>query len=238
MYNKLGDLFANLSYGPLAGLSIGMDGTGLIEVNAEGRLVHFTNQGLTRLYSRFLVLERELTIRCIDGKTLYPLFRKYSDNYTPLPGEVPAQRFIVDSPAAPFMADSIRVLRAWDKDFNPVPVNDEGAETSVFTPSKDTIQIPGAVAGDLYHFTYQARHPQICTGNLDQSIYLPEPLWEALEAFIGWKIYASMNGDEHRASSRDHKENYENICANAEERDLVKTSLVQTNSKLEERGFK
>lgn len=50
---NVGDFFRNLSYGELSNLSMANSGDGTIRAEDQSRVIHYTNQALTRLYVRF-----------------------------------------------------------------------------------------------------------------------------------------------------------------------------------------
>lgn len=235
MARKLADIYADLSFGPLAEMAIGMKGTGAIRTDDEDRLVFLINAGLDELHSRFLLHEKELRIRVIEGNTLYPLDPAYADTGT---GDT---KFIVDDEAQPFVFDVVRLLVAFDPEGEELPINDYEDERSVFTPVQDVVQIPNeleAASGEVFSFLYQASHPKIGVGDNDQLVRLPIPLYQALNDYVASRIFMSMNGQEHRARGAELMASFEAACALAVENNTVAVSLNTTTSKLENRGFK
>ena len=108
---QLGDLFANLSYGSLSNLAIGGEGSGVIPAQHEPRLVSLTNQALKLLSGKFLMCEKEVIIRAIEGRAIYPLEYEFAESNTAATGD----KFIVDTVEQPFMEDVVTVLEIYDE---------------------------------------------------------------------------------------------------------------------------
>ena len=244
MSRTLDEVIDDLSYGALSNLAIGNSGTGSIPPAQQAKITHHINRGLTKLHARFVIYQRELFIRIQEGVTLYPLITEAGEAYVDLDPANPSMKYIIDNVAAPFPADVIRVLECWKADPNTpdeiieVPVNDSEAEESVHTPASDVIQILDGEAGDVYQFMYQADHYKLAPGLGSQIVYLPEYLYEPLEHYVAGKIFAAMNGEEHRARAADHMAAYQMAIQIAVDLDLVREVPVVTNTKLEMRGFK
>ena len=234
----LGDFIEDLSFGPLAGLAIGSEGTGVIPTSKIPRVVSLTNSGMRRLHSRYILSEKSVVIQCIGGKETYPLLVKHSI----MTGDAADDRFILDTYEEPFKEDVIKIVKGFTpasdgKTMIELPLNDEGKANSVFTPSNREVQLPNSEEGDLYAFTYQAHHEDLVPDDMDQKIRIPDSLNMALETWVASKIFGSMNGAEHRARSMELMSFYEIICNETTSKDLANTSLITTTSKLENRGF-
>ena len=235
----------DLSYGPLANLAIGSSGGGTIPFTQQNRIVHLINSCLSTLHSRFLLYQKELYIRYIDGRSLYPLTETHSDAYAATNPATAGESFIIDSPAAPFTDDFIQLLEAWgppnsldpDGDLIELGINDLEADRSVFLPAPDILQIPDGTAGEVYQFMYQADHYKLVPGLGSQIVNLPEYLFGALEAWVAYKVYSSMNGEEHRARAMELFQTYELVCREGVTLGFLKNTPTNTNTKLEERGF-
>lgn len=230
---QLNDLFANLSYGPLANLALGNEGAGLVSSAQETRIVTFANKALLALYKRFPIFEKEVIIVTQDGKTLYPLERIYAQTDAT---EVP-HKHIVDSVADPFIEDVLRIQRIYDDFKNDVPINDSGDCFSIFTPSMTTLQIPDAGEGDIYYVIYQAEPVKLVPGDMTQEIPVPPALEDALEAYVAYQVYSPMNGQEHVARAAEYLARYEMLCDEVERRDSVRSSLIDSQDKFCERGW-
>lgn len=232
MSKTLGEVLEDLSYGPFSNLAIGGDGFGDIPLDQQRKLLRHINEGLIRLYSRFLLAERQISIRALSTRTLYPLRKVHADSDISI-----EYKFIADSPEMPFEEDVIQILRVENDKGQEYPLNNYDEATSLFTPKPDVLQIPEPDEETLYHVLYQARHKRLVEGDPDQDIDLPEPLHGALEAYVAYRVYANMNGQEHKLRSDEHLATYEAICGEVLGMDLAKTSLASTTTKLEDRGF-
>lgn len=213
---RLETLFQNLSHGELSNLTIGGEGSGNIPEKYHARLVTHVNNGLSALYSRFPLLEKEVMIDAVDYITIYHLDSKFA--LTNEESDEPI-RYIIDTPEHPFTDDVIKVLNVFDECGIPVSLNNPNDIDSIFTPSFNCLQIPRPAEGNTYFVIYQARHPVISADNLTQLIKLPVPLQEALQVFVAHKIFSAMNGQEHILRSHELEARYEQICMKVEDHD-------------------
>ena len=231
----LQEFLARLSYGPLSNLALGNDGSGVIPPAHVPRLTRLTEQALLALHGRFALRSRELLIRASQSRTSYPLLTIHALS-DPTIG---VDKFIIDTPAAPFQGDVLRVLQVFDEYGCERPLNDAGNEGSVFLPASDILQLPldsdGARSVDGYAVLYQARHPDLI--GTDPALLVPDSLLAALEAHVAYQVITAMNGPEHAQKAAELLSRYEMICAEVDARDLVSTSTTTTHSKLHDRGF-
>lgn len=230
---QLNDLLTSLSLGVLRNLVVGGSGSGQVPPQHISLVVNAINQGLDAIHTRFIILENEVVVRAYDGLTLYPLKAIYADSN---PALVP-QKYIADTSEKPFLEDVIRISAIYNELGESLLFNSTDPECSLFTPSQTSLQITKPVTGDSYFVIYQARHKKLGT-QLDQEIELPIGMHEALEAFVGYKIYSSMNGQEHAAKSAEHFGRYEALCNEAVFNDTLNTSLIGSENKLDQRGFR
>ncbi len=249
---NLQELYCKLSIGVLKNLSManGGDGT-IIESEKKGILLH-TNLGLNRLYSRFLLSEKFLTLQLQEGRTFYHLLKPFSiSGHDPNVIDVP---YIIDSLNEPFLQDVIRILSVTDRWGCTTSLNDVGVCNSVFTPKPETLQVTDVVDGAPLIVTYQAKHPVLCyfeggednedvESNYDLNnetaniILLPEILDEALFAYIGYSVYNGINTAEAKGIAAEHKGTYEELCRMWIDRDLGNETISQTSVKFHQRGW-
>lgn len=232
---QLGDLFTQLSFGPLSGLSIGAEGAGSIPVPSQRKVASFVNTGLKQLYARFNLNEKELILRISTGVDTYLLTKEFADN-DPTVG----LKYIQDNITDPFLEDILKILKVLDVDGLELPVNDKGDELSVFTPNDYTLLVPLPEEDTVYTVVYQSKHtdiPLTAPIVLSQEILLPFILVPALEAYVAYLVFSPMNGQEHTAKAIEHFQRYEMLCSEIEIRDLVSTSRIETHAKLDDRGF-
>lgn len=229
------DLFRALSYGEFSNLSIGQDGQGSITAVAKPRIIQHANEGLLRLYSRFILSEKDVIVELVEGVTYYHLDSKYSETVHD-PEDI-LYPYIKDLGREVFANDVIRVLSVFDSHGNRLPLNDNELPASVFTPQARIIQVPYFLEQTSLSVLYQAKPPLLDHEDPGGEIVLPEFLVGALTAHIAYKIYSFMNTAEASGKALEHKARYEEICLEAIEQDLVQTSISTTNSRFDKRGW-
>lgn len=229
---QLSELLTSLSLGVLQNLAVGGGGSGSIPAQHMNKVVSAVNQGLTALYTRFQLVEKEVIVRSYDALTTYPLKRIYADSNA----AVVPQKFIADTPEEPFLEDVIKVLSIYDEAGTELSFNSSEPGCTLFTPNFYTLQILAPVTGVNYYVLYQARHATL-SRDPSQTIDLPIVLNEALECFVAYKILSSMNGQEHAAKAMEHFARYDAICTEAVNNDTLTTSFVGQLGKLDDRGF-
>ena len=236
---KIEELFRQLSLGELSNLSISADGTGTIKPEQHEKIILYTQTGLDKLYGKFLLLEKQLTITPLSGLMRYPLLAKHSI-YGREPTEL-SDPFIIDTEGEPFEEDVVKVLSAYDQDGRTVLLNDESAGFSLFTPAPQVIQypreIPSWVSITSLVVTYQAKHPRLLVADLDQEFDLPSVLETALRYFIAGSVYSHMNGEANTAKGLEFMAHYESSCAEVVDRDLVSQSGSAANHRFQRNGW-
>lgn len=230
---KLEELLRNLSFGELSNLSIGNEGAGYISDNNIPKMVMYTNQSLSALYTRFILSQRELVLRSYDHIVFYYLRPEFAES-----SDAPAHtKYIMDSKLEPYKGDIIRVLQVFNEIGKQLPLNDNEQFAAVFTPQYDCIQLTHPVSGDVFSVLYQANHPTLNDEDLSQEIRIPFFLEEALQAHVAYKVFSHMAGDDNSAKAMEHLQRFENICVEVVEKDLVHTSVSNTNIKAYKWGW-
>lgn len=229
---KLEDLFSRLSYGELSNLSIGNEGRGSIREEDIPKVTAHVNDGLLRIYSRFVLSTKQLLVEQVRHITNYHLIPKYAEST----GSDVEWPYIKDLPDDKFLGDLIRILEVQD-DRGKLPLNDTGNPNSLFTPYPQVLQVPNPRAGKPLSIEYQARHITLNNDDLDQEILIPFVLEGALQSFVAYKIFSHMNGQDNQVKSQEHLNTYDGICVDVEARDLVNATTATSHYKLEERGF-
>lgn len=232
---KLQELYQNLSFGEFSNLAIGEEGAGTIPVQHQPKILAYTNQALVKLSSRFVILEREVAVNTDEAITVYPLRTKYAEtDPTPV-----FRKYIADTVEDPFTGDVVKIRAVHNEVGERLAINDPTDETSVYTPSFDTLQLNYPQTGNTYFVTYQAKHPVLVPDDLEQEIILPAPLYEALQAMIAHKVFVGMTGEEHSRRAAELLARYEEICRMVEGKDLASDSMNEGSSddKFEARGW-
>jgi hypothetical protein len=229
------DLFKLLSYGEFSNLAIGSDGAGTITAAAQPRIVQHANEGLLRLYSKYILSEKDVIVELVEGITHYHLDSRYSETvYDPSEVSYP---YIKDLGRETFSNDVIRVLAVYDSLGCRLPLNDNELSSSVFTPQARVLQVPYFIPEISLSILYQAKPPILSHLEPSGEVELPDALVGALTAHIAWKVYSAMNTAEATGKALEHKARYEEICGEAIAEDLVATSISTTNSRFGKRGW-
>jgi hypothetical protein len=229
------DLFRILSYGEFSNLAIGSEGSGTVTAAAQPRIVQHANEGLLRLYSKYILSEKDVIVELVEGITHYHLDSRFSETvYNPAEVEYP---YIKDMGRETFANDVIRVLAVYDSLGNRLPLNDNELSNSVFTPQARVLQVPYFIEEVSLSILYQAQPPILSHLVPAGEVELPDTLVGALTAFIAYKVYSGMNTAEATGKALEHKARYEEICAEAISEDLVATSISTTNNRFAKRGW-
>lgn len=234
----ISDLFGMLSTGELSNLAMSTNGSGSIVTAQQPKLINYTNDALLRLYSRFVLRETDLLLQLYEHITFYHLIPRFSVSYVPTgPTDAEPIRYIIDGNAEPFTDELLKVLTAYDKFGRELPINDEEKHNSLFTPQAKLLQVPNPVEDQFLSVRYQQRHYVLAQGNLSQEIFCPEVLWGALTAYIASKVFSHMNTADSSAKAMEFKADYEAICSEITDRDLVNSSISQSNVRFYKGGW-
>ena len=228
----LQDLHEQLSTIELSNLSIGTKGAGTIPAAKHPTIRILADQALTAIYSRFSLLEKELSIEADDTTYIYYLLKKHAHQ-----DPTAAQKYIRDTADDPFTEDVLKVLHVYNEEGQQLVLNDPLNSESLFTPKFNAIQIPGPVSGNAYTVLYQADHPTLVPDDLNQQIDLPSYLEPALRAHVASRIFSAMNGQEHQLQGQTLMAEFNRIVGIVEEKDLASTSQAVTAPKFNDRGF-
>lgn len=231
---KLEELYANLSLGVLSNLTVGDEGSGFIRYEHQAKVCLAINNSLTAIYGKFILNVKEVRVRAMDNKTLYPLKQIHADQ-DPTIG---VDKFITDTVDEPFTGDVLRILEVYDEAGEQLVLNDPTGLGQIYAPNPTTLQIVQPVSENTYFVLYQARHTKLVPDDLEQEIELPEILMPALEAHVAYLIMSPMNGQEHSMKAAEHYAKYNMVCEEVIEKDLVSTSIVEHSTKMQDRGWK
>lgn len=193
----LQEIFDQLTYGELSQLSMGGGEAGAITEDNHLRVLAHINLGLTDLYKRFHLKEGRVLLELVTSLTSYALNSKFARANT---RSREATRYLVDSTAAPFQDDVLKIERVLTKAGVEFNLNNHDDEYSMHTSSATTLRVPEAVvslAPDLptelktsfLELVYRASHPKIVKGLglFDPTriqVQLPESHLNALLLFV------------------------------------------------------
>lgn len=235
---KLLDLFRDLALGELSNLAHSEGGT--IIPAKRPQVVTYANEGLLALYSKFVLMERDMLVEMREGVTNYHLLKRYA--MSQYDAENPPDRwhlpYIIDTIGEPFQEDVIKILSVYNSFGQKMPLNDLENCRSVFNPQSTVLQVPFPIPGQALALEYQAKHPKLEHCDCEETeILLPEVLHSALRAYIAWKVFMHMNTQESTGKGQEHQMNYEGHCLDVVEKDLVSSSSSTTNVRFHKRGW-
>lgn len=200
-------------------------------------VISFINQGLTDLYTKFPLLEKQVIIQQYPQISIYRLTREFArTNYK----SEQLHKYILDTPFEPFTEDILQISGVYNEDGVPIPLNDTNNPRSFYLPSYNTIQIPNANENEATFITYKAKHRYIEpeTTDLDQEVDLPPCLAEALYAYLGYKCLVSMGSTDTVQLAQIYLQRYEQLCNNTNLNNTLGNLVVPTNIKAYIQGFK
>jgi hypothetical protein len=232
---NISDLFADLSFGELATLALASDGDGLITDAGKERVIRFANDGLLKLYARFVLKQNDVVIELVESITNYHLSKKFAQSQAGISTQ--QHLYIRDLFEEPFSDDVLRITAVFSVEDGELPLNNEGDQRSVFTPQVDVLQVPDPVAGKALSIAYQAKHPVLTLDDLTQEIELPDVLHPALRDWIAYRAFSQIKTQEALADAQTHLSAYTATCNEVVEFDLVSSSVSQTNSRFQQNGW-
>ena len=234
------DLIKTLGYGVL-------NNTNYSKVNPENPdeilpILTLIQEGLTRLYTRFLLREKHVIIEMQVGVTFYHLTKLYSvQNGDRIRVPYP---YIMDLPNEPFQEDVLKILRVMDTQNNVHPLNDDSRNDSLTTPQFDVLHNPYPRDLEVLFVNYQANHVPLITYlddgeyGIEEEIILPPVLEPALINYVAWMVFSRINTTEATAKAASHLQVYEMVCKDVEAFDSVNNSKSSTNVRFDLNGWK
>lgn len=230
----LDELFSKLSRGELSNLAMSSEGSGEIVDASIEKLINYTNEGLLKLYSRFVLKESELMIEQQAHITQYYLTPKHAMSKGPSE-KIP--RYIMDLHCASYTGDLIKILRVYDLTGCEKPLNDEESYSAVYTPQPHVLQVPYPVQGEPLSITYQAKHKIISVADMDDQLDIPSTLEMPLQNYVAYKVFCHMNGQENVVKGQEFLQSYEAECLEIENKDLVNGTKSNTPTRFNRRGW-
>jgi hypothetical protein len=231
----IAELFQSLSYGELSNLALSLEGSGEIRIKDQPRIIQAADEALLHLHSKFILSTKNIWIETLKHITYYHFDKRFAESSFGNTNQ--EYLYIKDLLGDPFEGDVLKVLSVFDDQEVQLPLNDVEHPMSVFTPQPRMLQVPDPVDGALLDVVYQAKHVPLKLDDLDQEIDLPFVLVPALNAYISYRIYSAMNTQEATVKAAEHLGNYEAICQNATDHDLVNTSSSTTNIRFQRNGW-
>lgn len=233
---KLNALFKTIALSVLNNTSVVTDDKLGIEQDKQEYILEFVNEAITRLHSRFVLKTQILYLEMREGRTMYPLLKRYS--YMGFDPELAQYPYIRDTVAHPFEEDVVKILDVYDNHGCRRKLNDIHDPHGLFTPRPDTLQCIRPKHCEILGVSYQAKHPTIALneGNT-QEIDIPDTLIPAVKYWVAYSYYTGLNTPESTGKAAEYLQMYESICKEVEDFDLANGSESNTNVLFEKRGW-
>lgn len=208
---KVEELLIALSLTELSNLAIGNDGDGRICERDVDKLLIYVNDGLTKLFSKF-VLSTVTTPLAIVPNVVH-----YNPNFP----------------------DTFKILKVYSevrKVF--LPINNESSSLGVWIDAGMNVTLATVpTEADVYTCTRHLNHDKAVKENLDMILHVPDVLMDALRAYVAFKVYHNMNTQEATAIAKVHLGNYTSILTEVRAEDLVMDSIIGSNQKFDNNGW-
>lgn len=233
---NLQDFYKKLANGRLSNTAM-VEGIDPVTIKAvhQPKVTDAINEGLIRLYTRFILNEKDVVIGLKDSITSYHLNSLYSESLAPQVGV--GYPYILDGDSEAFINDVIRIMAVYDNNGVKLPLNNATESTSVFTPVFDTVRISDPITDQRITVVYQAKHATLVNTSPLQEIILPDTLYGALEAYVAYLLFADINSDDAKFKSDKQLMRYEEICGDVRLTDAVSSTTLQSNIKFMNRGW-
>lgn len=180
-------------------------------------IVAFVNLGMLELYKRFPIKVEQHTITLEDGVYYYEMPENFMYPLEAF-GEVP------EGASGP----------------NPIGINGEEGEQSVYFNDWNTVQIPGDLKGGFVSITYVASPANISTEQAEDGttkLELPDTLVDCLLHYIGYKAQLGVKADA-QAENNAHWARFERSCKKASDLGVSHpTDNMSMSGRINSRGF-
>lgn len=243
---NLADVFTALTYGELKSLALGNfcaeDFESAPDPLHYAQVMSHIQLGLTELFTRFLLRTDILYVQQYEQIEIYSLTWPYCATNV---ASTQPYKYVLDSAESPFQDNVLKIEECYNEIGEPLLLNEStkneaGEETSLFTPSFNTIQVPTAVSVNVMEVMYRANHPRLVwTKGIDPAtveIDLPWGLLEALLHYVGMRAYSGINTDNNSAAGLYWKK-FEDSCERYKLNGLQVQPEVQ-NANFDARGWR
>lgn len=189
-------LYRMLSLGELASLDMAVDSSGTIRPEYRNKIIHYTNEALSYLYSRFpLLTESENLILTGSGQT------------------------------HSFMADATKVVSIQDEWGNSLSFYDRPSPKHIYILNRE-IHFPKNLKGLVnieYQFSYRLDidSSAYLDPAEDDSINIHPVLYPALTGYIASKIYGGMLTNESQIAAQNYWNQFERTIADAQAHGMI-----------------
>lgn len=242
------EFLQHLSRGVLSNMALSNNGDGTIRDRDLHRVVAAINSGLMVLHTIFTLRKNSVTLLMSEGKTIYEVMPEFSiaGSGMPMDQAIAAGMHILDTAEQPFTGDVLRFLEARGLHGARLPINDMDRADSIYTTQPNIIQVPYPEHVVVLYLTYQASHPPIKVTQIPDTtqyevegfLEIPSVLWEALEQYVGYKIYDVLNTADSVRRSQMLEVAFNESCQRLIDRDILSYSESHTSERFELNGWR
>ena len=239
----LQQIFDLLSQGELSQIHLG--GTqGIDESNWE-RVLGAVNLGLTELHKRFPLRREQVKLQMQDAQLRYSLDVKYAVTNRESFG---VTKYLIDSAAEPFIGRVLKIEKVFDQAGNELNLNRLGdvfdqANTTVRTPTYNTLILPTLLPTQLLTVEYRGNHPLLVKEqgyfNLAEvEVELPDTHLTALLYFVASRLFnpTGLSGNTAFHEGNNYDQKFEAECQRLEF-EGYENSEQEENSRLRRNGW-
>lgn len=198
---KIKRILEHLEYGILSKINLGGNTSMGVTSYNYPTLISAIELGLIELAQTFDFKQREVFIKQEDHIKIYELDSRFAVTNTT---STETYKYIKDSVDNPFLDDVLRIEAVYDELGNKLRLNDDNDPDSLYTPSVTSIQVPRPNAENSLSVIYSAGGVELRkTGNdiLEQNVYLPVTLLQALCLFVASQVIAGKDSLEAKNES-------------------------------------
>ena len=186
----LSDILESLQYGELSQVSA--SNFNLNEDKDRKRIISNINLGLTEIYKRLPLKLKEVIIQQYPHIATYELLDKFSQTKG-----TETYKYIEDSSYDEFHeSEVIRVDQIYTEDREEIPLNNDRAIYSIFTPTANSLQIPYPEEENAISVIYKAK-PKTISVDAPNSTYveIPDFLLEPLLTYVASRFLMTVNSE-------------------------------------------
>ena len=206
---KLIDLLNELAISELSNLAVAANG--VIRDDAIPQIISAANEGLLRLYSKFILSERSVVLQTYKHITNYHLLSRFAKSKAGTSNE--PYLYILDLSDEPFADDVIRISEVYLNHSVKLPMNDVLETAGVYTPQYNIVQYPNPKDNEFLTVIYQAKPKVIKEEDIDFDLLdVPWFLLDALKSYIAYKVFSNMNTNDATAKASEHFARFEKTC--------------------------
>lgn len=225
---QLKQLIDSVKYGELTNVSWD---------NKIPALISYINQALTDLYTKFPLMEKQVTVQQYPQISMYRLTRDFARTNR---RSEELHKYILDTPFEPFRDDVLQITGVYNEHGMNIPLNDVHNPMSYFLVSYNTLQIPNANENEATFITYKAKHRYIepTTEDLEQEVFIPSCLEEAICTYIAYKALVSIGSADTVQLAQLYLQRYDQLCESVKQHNVLNNYVMPTNIKPMIQGFK